>query len=454
MLLSSCDRMPAPDSTTPDAAGESPAPAVTPQETPAEPAAETTAAAPAPAVELPAGWTMVFEENFEGAPDMWKPRWNSDATAHKHILSSRWPENVTVEDGTLKLLNKKESKAGRDWTSGSIWTKNQFQYGYFECRYKIGAAHGLNNAFWLMNRAEDMTPEERVKLETGEVVVFEIDINEGHYPNEINTNIHRWTPTRSSKSQSFRMGASAASSFPLEIPITTDRLRVISRDLSRVSIMELRAFSPTKEGYPELLDDKGNPLPLPEGRTNLLEGGAVSATSQLKPELGPENAVDGQTGNSSRWVTDEKLEAPQELTIQLASPVEIGCLQVLSGWRSEGEWKDSMSDFTIQYWKDGTWIDIADSGTNGGFVDMSANYHTYSVLWTPEEIIFYFDGKELRREKNEFAHLPAPVFLSSAVIHWSGPVTDRIDGTSMDVDYVRIWQGPGHVKRVRLATTP
>lgn len=34
----------------------------------------------------------------------------------------------------------------------------------------------------------------------------------------------------------------------------------------------------------------------------------------------------------------------------------------------------------------------------------------------------------------------APVLLSLAVIKWAGAVTDAIDGASMDVDYVRVWQ--------------
>jgi len=38
-----------------------------------------------------------------------------------------------------------------------------------------------------------------------------------------------------------------------------------------------------------------------------------------------------------------------------------------------------------------------------------------------------------------YCHLPAPVFLSLAVIKWAGPVTEAIDGTSMDVDFVRVY---------------
>ena len=57
-------------------------------------------------------------------------------------MTNRWRENASVSNGTLKLLNKKEKRGGNDWTSGNIWTKEKFQYGYFECRYRYAAATG------------------------------------------------------------------------------------------------------------------------------------------------------------------------------------------------------------------------------------------------------------------------------------------------------------------------
>ncbi len=44
------------------------------------------------------------------------------------------------------------------------------------------------------------------------------------------------------------------------------------------------------------------------------------------------------------------------------------------------------------------------------------------------------------RETNAICHSQAPVLLSSAVMKWAGPVTDKIDGTAMEVDYVRVYQ--------------
>lgn len=103
--------------------------------------------------------------------------WIPQNSATTHTLCSRWEENVEVNNGTVKLVAKKESRGGQDWTAASIWTKEDFQYGYFECKYKYAAASGTNNSFWLFS------------LDRSE---FEIDINEGHYPNKLNTNIHYW----------------------------------------------------------------------------------------------------------------------------------------------------------------------------------------------------------------------------------------------------------------------
>lgn len=124
-----------------------------------------------------ADWELTFEENFDGN------RLNLDVWASQngpsgHILSSRWIENVSVENGLCKLTARKETRAGQDWTAGSIWVKPEVfkqAYGYWECRYRYGNATGLNNSFWMYLHGH-----------------LEIDINEGHWPNEVNTNLHWW----------------------------------------------------------------------------------------------------------------------------------------------------------------------------------------------------------------------------------------------------------------------
>ena len=60
--------------------------------------------------------------------------------------------------------------------------------------------------------------------------------------------------------------------------------------------------------------------------------------------------------------------------------------------------------------------------------------------WTETDIVYFVDGKEVMRCKNEFCYSPASVLLSMAIIPWAGEVTDSLDGTFMEVDYVRIYK--------------
>jgi len=73
-------------------------------------------------------------------------------------------------------------------------------------------------------------------------------------------------------------------------------------------------------------------------------------------------------------------------------------------------------------------------------LNLSEAYHIYGLAWDEKELVWYFDGQEIRREPNTNCYLPAPVFLSLAIINWAGPVTDAVDGTSMDVDFVRVYE--------------
>jgi len=227
-------------------------------------------------------WQLVWNDEFDYPDIELDKQWNSQNGPSGHILCSRWRENVIVKDGFLFLKNKKENRGGQDWTSGSIWTKELFFYGRFECRYKYAGATGTNNSFWIMTTG--IVPDSGKK--------FEIDINEGHYPSEMNTNLHNWTD------------------------ITVDPL----------------------------------------------------------------------TGKQKHHSEHKSFDL---------------------------------------------------SSTYG---DLSSEFHTYGLTWTKDSLIFSFDGKIMRRMKNEFCHSPAPVYLSEAIINWAGEVTDSIDGTSMVVDWVRVYQ--------------
>lgn len=120
---------------------------------------------------------MEFEDQFNAS---WRPSWIAQNGPSTHILSGRYPENLVIDNGILSILYKKEKRNNQEWTSGSMQTKKKFLYGYYECRYKYAGAKGTNNSFWLMT--------DPAYTEGGKT--WELDINEGGYPNLVNTNFH------------------------------------------------------------------------------------------------------------------------------------------------------------------------------------------------------------------------------------------------------------------------
>jgi beta-glucanase (GH16 family) len=135
---------------------------------------------------LPGRWETTLWDDFEDA-SVFDENWLVLEDQAGHILSSRWRENVELEDGKLNLLTKKEAKGGHEWTTGSLKTRSLVQeYGYFEASIKIAPATGLNNAFWLMNPLSGIPGE----------VLYELDVVEAHFPNRVSTTIHFYGPKK------------------------------------------------------------------------------------------------------------------------------------------------------------------------------------------------------------------------------------------------------------------
>lgn len=124
-------------------------------------------------------WTLVWHDEFSD-PSSIDKLWNAENASPGHILSSRWRSNLSVSHGKLKITNLKQNKGGKSWTSGSMSSKKAFRYGYFECRMKISKAEGINNSFWLYC----------TKPTSANGHKFEIDVIEGHYPDNVLSNIH------------------------------------------------------------------------------------------------------------------------------------------------------------------------------------------------------------------------------------------------------------------------
>lgn len=123
-----------------------------------------------------AEWELTFRDEFDG-----------DALDRNVWASSegyRPPENNVVADGVLHQTTRhhKDPNAKYQWTMAHIRTREfTQQYGYFEARMKYAPYH--NNAFWLWRPSQIFREEPH----------FEIDINEGHIPDEIRMTLHFFT---------------------------------------------------------------------------------------------------------------------------------------------------------------------------------------------------------------------------------------------------------------------
>ncbi|XPF92572.1 family 16 glycosylhydrolase [Colwellia sp. RE-S-Sl-9] len=372
----------------------------------------------------PSNWQLAWHDEFDyvgesGAKELDK-RWDAHHGPSHHILSSRWRENVEVNEGALYLVNRKEKRAGQEWTSGSIRTKEQFSYGYYEARYKYAASNGTNNSFWLMSYPLGSQPP-KGKL-------FEIDINEGHYPNEVNTNIHNWSDitvnekgkkTHPSDSRTSTYGAKHKYNYPLEIPVTTSKIRFSSNNFKPFHIRDFNVFGTHSSAT---------------ATSNLSQSKDLKLTGSKSNNL--HNLLDNNINSS--WVS--QTEGEKWFELEWKTPKTISEIEFINGWLYKGKsWSGLITDFKVQYETPNGWRDIATLDITKS-INFAEQYHTYGLEWNEDELIFYFDGEEIRREKNEIAHSLTPIWLSLAIIKWDGPVTDKIDGTSMKVDYVRYFK--------------
>lgn len=380
-------------------------------------------------------WTMTWYDEFDYANAQLDKNWVSQNGSNTHILSSRWRENVEVNNNLLFLHNRKEERGGQQWTSGSIWTKKRFTYGYFECRYKYASATATNNSFWLMSR--DGEPSMGKK--------FEIDINEGHYPNEINTNIHQWSDihidslgkkSHYSHHKGYPFGAKPGYSIQLEIPVKTNKIRFISQHKGHFNIGEFSVYGVNGGNYPDVMAMATNKDMGAVKNLAASQNVKISSSGSYNDNHSEWKLTDGKPNTS--W-TSQKLGS-KWITFEWQNMITVGCIQFLNGWKdNKGSWRNLITDYKLQYLKDGKWVDISTLDVSKDY-NFGEEFHTYGLLWNEEELVFYFDGKEIRREKNEFCFSPTPIWLSLAIIKWSGVVTDAIDGTSMQVDYVRYYQ--------------
>lgn len=403
--------------------------------------------APTPAPEIQtidlSNWTLDWSDEFDYATrdDLLKS-WKAQDGPSGHILSGRYKENIVVGDGTVELQNKKENRGGQEWTSGSMQTFKRFKYGYFECRYKYAASNGTNNSFWLFSRGITTAPGAKE---------CEIDINEGHFPNEVNTNIHNFDDkvtlpdgrqVSTSDSRTFTFGLRPDRNIPLEIPVTTRKVRLVSNNSAKFHIREFRVYNDNGRNFPDVMsetadtDVSGLINYAKDKDVKISVSGTFTKEGTPNSVFAKENVADGKVLGTS-WVSQDNGE--KFLEFEWNKDITIGAIQFINGWNNNGDWVGLIEEYKVQYYKDGKWINISTLDVKED-INFAKNYNVYGLEWDENNIIFYFNGEEIRREPNNHCYTEMPIYLSLAIIKWDGPVTDAIDGTSMKVDYVRYYK--------------
>ena len=73
--------------------------------------------------------------------------------------------------------------------------------------------------------------------------------------------------------------------------------------------------------------------------------------------------------------------------------------------------------------------------------DFYEDFHVYGLLWTADELVWFLDGEEVFRRKNDFFKRPLHVIFDAEIMEtWDGlPNVDDLPST-FEVDYVRVWR--------------
>ena len=149
----------------------------------------TAPAAPSPTPSSgPAGWTLVFSDEFDTPGALDPAKWGYDlgyiANDEKQSYTSR-SENVRAEGGNLVIEGRKEAYQGYTYTSARVVTRGRFEflYGRVEVRAKVPTGNGTWPAIWMLG-----TNIGQVGWPTcGEIDIME---NVGFDPLRIHASVH------------------------------------------------------------------------------------------------------------------------------------------------------------------------------------------------------------------------------------------------------------------------
>ncbi len=80
------------------------------------------------------------------------------------------------------------------------------------------------------------------------------------------------------------------------------------------------------------------------------------------------------------------------------------------------------------------------TGTTVTVPGLEEGWHTFGLLWTEEQYVFYVDGNQTWRTDKGVSHRPEYIILSLEVGKWAGDIEQADLPDHLSVDYVRVYK--------------
>jgi beta-glucanase (GH16 family) len=101
-------------------------------------------------------------------------------------------------------------------------------------------------------------------------------------------------------------------------------------------------------------------------------------------------------------------------------------------------WRDGQLTFNLHW--DGYGKAHQHAGSRTKLPKVLDSFHDYGLLWTPEEYVFYVDGKEVWRSKaGGVSQVPEYLKLTEEIGAWGGDIRKAQLPDYFEVDYVRVY---------------
>ena len=102
-------------------------------------------------------------------------------------------------------------------------------------------------------------------------------------------------------------------------------------------------------------------------------------------------------------------------------------------------WRTGKVTFNLHW--DGYGKDHKSAGTSTTIAALTEGFHDYALLWTPEEYVFYVDGKEVWRTKaGGVSQVPEYLKLTEEIGTWGGDIKKAELPDFCEVDCVRVYE--------------